>query len=255
MPRPSWPRYELITPLSPRWRSAIERRIEEERRLTMKAVSHGARIHPGQFWDLSGTFLFTVYVMTALGFGAPVPQTWMGRTSALIYAAFAVPTHFYLMLNASMCIVVRIEACLNRLRCDPDKRDTVLHNGTESPNCSRSSEVLKSTRSCVRKNIMRLLGVLGVCRWMFLTAVLYYLCGAVAFGLVREREPLDIAMFPLEFTTSGGLDRVTGYVRILYGWYVEGAVMLLSCGLATLRQHSGSAVSCMADKYKLFETQ
>ncbi|XP_049697400.2 uncharacterized protein LOC110373277 [Helicoverpa armigera] len=245
-----------ITPQSPKWRGAIEKRIEEERRLTIEAVSTGARVDPGKFWDLSGTFLFTVYVMTALGFGAPMPQTNWGRTSALIYAAFAVPAHFYLMLNASLCIVVRVQACLNRLRCDPDKPDTVLHNETESPNCSRSSEVLKSpTRRGVRKKIMRLLGMLSVCRWTFLTAVLYYLCGAVAFGWARERKPVDIAMFPVEFTTTGGLDRVTGNVRFLYGWYVEGAVLLLSCGLTMLRQQGGSVVAYIAEKYKLYETQ
>ncbi|XP_022836817.1 uncharacterized protein LOC111364193, partial [Spodoptera litura] len=78
------------------WKTAIERRIQDVRHLTTYAVSRGARLQTGQFWDLSGTFLFTIYVMTALGFGAPVPQSTWGRSSALIYAIFAVPTHLYL---------------------------------------------------------------------------------------------------------------------------------------------------------------
>nr|XP_034836306.1 TWiK family of potassium channels protein 7-like [Maniola hyperantus] len=105
-----------ITPLSPKWRNAIERRIEDERQLTMQAVGNGARIKPGEYWSLSGTFLFTVYVMTALGFGAPVPHTLWGRTCALVYAILAVPTHIYLMVNASTCVVVHLEACARHLR-------------------------------------------------------------------------------------------------------------------------------------------
>lgn len=49
-----------------------------------------------------------------------------------------------------------------------------------------------------------------------LIAVLYYMCGAAAFGLARGNTPLDIALFPLQFTTSGGLDSVSIFAsRIL----------------------------------------
>ncbi|XP_013171396.1 PREDICTED: uncharacterized protein LOC106120589 [Papilio xuthus] len=85
-----------ITPLSSKWREAIEQRINDARQLTMLAVGNGAKLQPGLFWDLPGTFLFSIYVMTALGFGAPVPHTTWGRMSALIYAIIAVPTHIYL---------------------------------------------------------------------------------------------------------------------------------------------------------------
>nr|XP_032523176.1 potassium channel subfamily K member 3-like [Danaus plexippus plexippus] len=105
-----------ITPLSPKWRYAIEKRIEDERQLTIEAMAEGARLKPGQFWNLPGTFLFTIYVMTALGFGAPVPHTLWGRTSALIYALLAVPTHIYLMVNASTYFVVRLDEYTMYLR-------------------------------------------------------------------------------------------------------------------------------------------
>ncbi|KAJ8728825.1 hypothetical protein PYW07_006521 [Mythimna separata] len=228
----------------------------------MKAVNRGARAHPGQYWDLSGTFLFTVYVMTALGFGAPVPQTTWGRTSALIYAIFAVPVHVCLMLNLSMCIVVRAEAQLNDLRRSlQEKRPfdlgrTSPQNG-ENSNCSRSSEVLKATRSGIGKKIMRFLSVFGACRSVTVIGILYYACGAATFGVARGNTSLDIALFPLEFTTSGGLDSIKGHVRILYGCYVEGAMILLSCGLATVRRHSantGGAVR-LAEKYRLIESE
>ncbi|XP_026724827.1 uncharacterized protein LOC113491849 isoform X2 [Trichoplusia ni] len=204
-----------ITPLSPKWKRAIARRLQDEKQLTIQAVSQGARIHPGQYWDLSGTFLFVVYVMTALGFGAPVPQTLWGRSAALIYAFFAIPTHIYLMLNSSMCFVVHVERYMIRLKSKlRDKRPFVLgktavQNGTGSPNCSRSSEVLKSpNRSGVATKIMRLICVLGACRSVPLAAVLYYLFGVAAFGFARGSSYMDALLFPLEFTTSGGLNQV-----------------------------------------------
>lgn len=58
-----------IAPLSHRWKAAIEKRIQEVSQITLVAVLRGARLHPGQYWNLSGTFLFTIYVMTALGTG------------------------------------------------------------------------------------------------------------------------------------------------------------------------------------------
>ncbi|KAJ8720768.1 hypothetical protein PYW08_006233 [Mythimna loreyi] len=248
-----------ITPLSPRWRAAIEQRIAEGRHLTLQAVSQGARIHPGQYWDLSGTFLFTIFVMTALGFGAPVPQTTGGRTSALIYSMLAVPVHFCLFLNASMCIVVRVEMQHDeRRRSLQDERPFVLGRTIpqtgESPNCSRSSEVLKAYKRGVGKKIMRFLSVLGACRSFILFGILYYMCGVAAFGLARGNSALDVALFPLEFTTSGGLDSVKGHVRILYGWYVEGAMMLMSCGLATFRRNHPAGALSFLEKYRLFET-
>ncbi|CAD0203507.1 unnamed protein product [Chrysodeixis includens] len=217
-----------IEPLSPKWKHAIEKRINDEMFLTMQAVSQGARIHPGQYWDLSGTFLFVVYVMTALGFGAPVPQTLWGRSAALIYAIFAIPTHIYLMLNTSMCFVVQVERYMARLRSKlRDKRPFVLGK-TPVQNGS------------------------GACRSMPLAAALYYTTGVAAFGFARGNTYADALMFPIEFTTSGGLDQVNGHVRILYAFYVEGAMVLLSCGLATLRRHSGAALTCMTEKYRLF---
>lgn len=56
-----------IMPVSIKWRETIESRLEEERRITLQAVAKGAMLNPGRFWNLSGTFLFTIYVMTALG--------------------------------------------------------------------------------------------------------------------------------------------------------------------------------------------
>ncbi|KAL0879407.1 hypothetical protein ABMA27_003163 [Loxostege sticticalis] len=245
-----------ITPLSPKWRHAIEKRIESERQLTMLAMARGAKLHPGQFWNLSGTFLFSIYVMTALGFGAPVPQTTWGRTAALLYAVLAVPTHIFLMLNASTCVVATIESCLRtRNKKKPDNHSKAAIDTGESPNYSRNSEVMKTESGKVfilRRKIGRFLGLLCFGRCIPVATVAYYAFGAIAFGALRGRQPLETILFPLEFSTTGGLELVDEYVRILYGFYVEGAMALLACALATMRSHGSTTINYMSEKYRLF---
>ncbi|XP_053616612.1 uncharacterized protein LOC128678814 [Plodia interpunctella] len=242
-----------ITPLSPKWKEAIWKRIGEERKLTMQAVGRGAILQPGQYWTPAGTFLFTVYVMTALGFGAPVPQTLRGRTAALLYAILAVPTHIYLMVNLSTCIVCKVGRYIRAdKKSDLIQEDSTTDKNAGSPTCSRNSDVMKGRKS-FRERILHSLRFLWVCRGVPLAAILYYSVGAVAFGVCRGKKGLDVAMFPLEFTTSGGLEHVEEHVRFLYGFYVEGAMTLLSCVLATIRLHSMAAAYSVADHYKLFD--
>ncbi|CAG4961024.1 unnamed protein product [Colias eurytheme] len=250
-----------ITPLSPKWRYAIERRIEDERKLTMAAVGHGAKLKPGQFWNLSGTFLFAIYVMTALGFGAPVPHTIWGRTSGLIYAALAIPTHIYLMVNASTCFVINAEAYIQSLTTNFKRKTAIdssksdVHNIKESSNCSRHSGALKpSKNSFIRKNVKGCLNIFCVGRGLPFIILMYYALGVVAFGLLRNKNILETIMFPLEFTTTGGLEHVESYVRVFYGLYIEGAMWLLACTLATLRRCSSTTIEDFARDYRLFVT-
>ncbi|XP_049878258.1 uncharacterized protein LOC126375395 [Pectinophora gossypiella] len=244
-----------ITPVSPKWRSAIEARIEAERQMTIKAVGRGARLHPGHYWDVAGTFLFTIYVLTALGFGAPVPQTMWGRTATLFYAIIAVPMHFYLMLNLSTCVVVKLEDCMKRMKScfgekEPfeDKHDL---KATKDNQAHRRNSVLMKS-SPLRRRILCIVGILFCGRCVPLAILLYYVVGVIVFGVARSKDALDVVMFPLEFTTSGGLENVECYIRSLYAIYVEGAMILLSCALATLRRCSSRSMNKMTDQYRLF---
>ncbi|CAG9571787.1 unnamed protein product [Danaus chrysippus] len=176
-----------ITPLSSKWRYAIEKRIEDERQLTIEAMVEGARLKPGQFWNLPGTFLFTIYVMTALE---------------------------------------------NR----------------------RDSDARECTKKCsLRKTFMRCISFMGIGRCVPLVTLTYYIIGVTLFGIIRHKPPFETIVFPLEFTTTGGLDRVEGFVRILYGLYVECAMCLLAWALATLRRRNSSSFERFASNHRLFD--
>ncbi|XP_026330986.1 uncharacterized protein LOC113238354 isoform X2 [Hyposmocoma kahamanoa] len=241
-----------MTPVSPKWRKIIKERIEEERQLTITAVGNGARLRPGRFWDLSGTFLFTVYVMTALGFGAPVPQTMGGRTSTLVYAIIAVPTQIYLMVNASTCIVIHVEDCIQRLMQSVD--EVGVFKFTDEHDREHAGREAEENSKC-RQKFSTVISFMCMGRCMPLTIFSYYVFGLLIFGLTRNKAVSEMVMFPLEFTTTGGLEKVESHVRILYGLYVEGAMMVLACALDSVRRHSGSAAASMSLKYRLFESE
>ncbi|XP_061380888.1 uncharacterized protein LOC116774541 [Danaus plexippus] len=241
-----------ITPLSPKWRYAIEKRIEDERQLTIEAMAEGARLKPGQFWNLPGTFLFTIYVMTALGFGAPVPHTLWGRTSALIYALLAVPTHIYLMVNASTYFVVRLDEYTMYLRENCCRK--IYSNTENTQDNSRDSDARECTKKySLRKTFMRCISVLGIGRCVPLVTLTYYVIGVTLFGIIRNKPPFETIVFPIEFTTTGGLDRVEGFVRVLYGLYVECGMCLLAWALATLRRRNSSSFERFASNHRLFD--
>ncbi|XP_041969360.1 uncharacterized protein LOC121726192 isoform X2 [Aricia agestis] len=193
-----------ITPISPKWRYAIERRIEDERRLTMNAVGLGAQIKSGCFWNLSGAFLFTVYVMTALGFGAPVPHTVWGRTLALVYAVLAVPTHIYLMMNASTYVAIKVESYTRYLEIEKNTRLTASANTSINKEKKSTSSAKPNKPFCIRTTI-RCMKVALVGRCVPIAIFSYYLLGVVCFGVLRNKNSLECIMFPLEFTTTGGL--------------------------------------------------
>ncbi|KAL4703561.1 hypothetical protein ACJJTC_006120 [Scirpophaga incertulas] len=83
-------------------------------------------------------------------------------------------------------------------------------------------------------------------------AILYYTTGIISFGLLRGRDPVDSAMFPLEFKATGGLELVENHVRILYAVYTEGVALLLACAVAALRRHSLNTISDLSERYRLF---
>ncbi|CAH0719069.1 unnamed protein product, partial [Brenthis ino] len=216
-----------ITPLSPRWRHAIEQRIEDERQLTMLAMRAGARLKPGQFWDLPGTFLFAVYVMTAL------------------------------VVNVSTCAIVHVEAYAKYLKDNFRKLDVNSDSenkrefGIPLVNEVKKYDITVKSTEDVGQRCLRVIGA-GHC--VPLATISYYVIGVVSFGVLRGKTALETVMFPLEFTTTGGLERVEGHVRILYGFYVEGAMCLLACILAIFRRHSSSTFSTLSQTYRLIET-
>ncbi|XP_063537867.1 uncharacterized protein LOC134747199 [Cydia strobilella] len=238
----------LITPVSPKWQKAITTRVEEAREQTMLAAGRGAKLDPGRYWNLAGTFLFTVFVMTALGFGAPVPQTIGGRCFALLYAVFAIPFHVYLMMQASTCAVAHVNHYL--ALCHKNIRRPKLT--PRADNDGKTNMHVKAYRR--RKKLSRLLTVLTAGHCVPIASLLYYMIGVLVFGLGRyqKTETVDVLMFPLQFTTNGGLSSVESHFRVLYGFYVEGAMALLTCTLAALRRYSGNSFSDMTEKYRLF---
>jgi len=81
--------------------------------------------------------------------------------------------------------------------------------------------------------------------------VIYYVLGVLCFGIARSRPIAASLLFPLDFTAAGGLSTIVGYVRILYGLYLEGAVTIAAIMVAILRVSATQSLTNIGLKYGL----
>ncbi|CAH0561362.1 unnamed protein product [Brassicogethes aeneus] len=176
------------------WPATVNRYLEKHKTLILDAVSEGyGESRSGSIWTYPGCILFSVSLLTTLGFGAPVPRTVEGRGAAILFAAVGIPLHFLLILNFGNLMAVKLQ--------------------TLAYKCHPSDIPLKKPPLWLK--------------WFPLVAmVTFYALGVLVFGVARLRSPVDCLMFPLDFTTVGGVAQVQGHLRIAYAVYLEGAVTL-----------------------------
>lgn len=124
----------------------------------------------------------------------------------MLFAAVGIPLHFLLILNIGNLTAIKLQILAYR------KYDTEFpHMNSLTPHPSWF-------------------------RWLplFIIAV-YYVLGVILFGIARQRDVADSFMFPLDFTAAGGVAKTPGYLRILYGLYLEVAVTLASLVVSLLQ--------------------
>ncbi|XP_057657976.1 uncharacterized protein LOC130894939 isoform X3 [Diorhabda carinulata] len=189
------------------WSSLIHTYFEKHEKVFLEAVGAGfGEGGGGNIWTYPGCVLFAVSLLTTLGFGAPVPRTPLGRGVAVLFAAIGIPLHFLLILNMGNLGSIRLQQLAYR-------------------NC------LTEVPSTPKPKWLKFFPLLSI--------VCYYILGVILFGVVRQRQPIDCLMFPLDFTAAGGVATVEGKVRIFYALYLELA-MTLAATIVSLLQASAS---------------
>ncbi|KAF5296955.1 hypothetical protein FQR65_LT10107 [Abscondita terminalis] len=181
------------------WPQTVQKYMARYEDLLLSAVGLGyGEGGEGFIWTYPGCILFSVSLLTTLGFGAPVPRTSLGRGAAVLFAAIGIPLHFLLILNVGNLIAGKLQILVNR--------------------CTKTSSPADNDSIIPRK---------GLIKWFPLVSILlYYSLGAILFGIVRERNIADSLLFPLDFTPAGGVAKTSGHVRIFYALYLEFAVVL-----------------------------
>lgn len=149
-----------------------------------------------------------------LGFGAPVPRTALGRTTAVVFSAIGIPLHFLLVLNLGMVLARRLQRWSTNYL--PYSLDATLNE--------KKSKTFDFTASLPK--------------WLhwfpIVTGIPYYIFGVLVFGVARQRS-FESFLFPLDFTATGGVAQTPGYTRISYGLYLEGAVMIGGIAVSLLQ--------------------
>ncbi|KAL1506703.1 hypothetical protein ABEB36_006017 [Hypothenemus hampei] len=194
-----------------KWPAMIHKYLETHESLFLEAVGAGyGEGGGGNIWTYSGCILFSVSLLTTLGFGAPVPRTPLGRTCAVIFALVGIPLHFLLILNIGNLTAIRVQQFAFRT------------NSTDIPSVSEQPKWLK---------------------WFPVIAIIiYYLLGVIMFGFSRDRDPLHAFMFPLDFTASGGVANVLGVIRICYALYLEMAVTLAALVVSLIQASASKGI-------------
>lgn len=220
-------RTERDEDVEPLWRDKIRKYVAKHEELLLIAVSsgYGEGGNSGQLWTFPGCVLFAISLITTLGFGAPVPRTTTGRTVGVIFALIGIPAHFLLILNFGVLVTVRLQRYV--LAKQSAQLDNVKSNHSAMPMPRRVKIVL------------------------FICSVAYYILGILCFGIARSRPFAASVLFPLDFTAAGGLSTIVGYVRILYGLYLEGAVTIAAIVVAMLRVSASQNLTKIGLRYGL----
>lgn len=109
----------------------------------------------------------------------------------MLFSAIGIPLHFLLILNIGNLVAIKLQTFA-------------------SQNTSGASEQHPKWM-----------------KWIPLVLILtYYTLGVILFGVVRNRNPVDCFMFPLDFTAAGGVGKTSAHVRIFYALYLEIAVTI-----------------------------
>lgn len=212
--------------VEPLWSNKVRQYVAKHEELLLRAVSsgYGEGGDGGQLWTFPGCVLFSISLLTTLGFGAPVPRTTAGRTVAVVFAAIGIPAHFLLVMNLGILLAVRLQRYAIARRC--------AQRGQTELSCS--APVPKWVKAVP---------------FAFIGG--YYLLGILCFGVARSRPLAASVLFPLDFTAAGGLSTTLGHVRIFYGLYLEGAVTIAAFVVAVLRVSATQSLTNIGLKYGL----
>ncbi|XP_074110638.1 uncharacterized protein LOC141534901 isoform X1 [Cotesia typhae] len=212
--------------MEPLWSNKVRQYVAKHEKLLLAAVNsgYGEGGESGELWTFSGCILFAISLLTTLGFGAPVPRTTPGRTVAVVFAAIGIPAHFLLIFNLGLLLAVRLQQYAVHKRYGADHDVEAIER-------------------------------LPVPRWVkifpFVLIAGYYLLGIIGFGAGRSRPLAASLLFPLDFTAAGGLASTSGFVRIAYGLYLEGAVTIAAVTVAALRVSASESLTNIGRKYGL----
>ncbi|KAG6798564.1 hypothetical protein HZU73_06130 [Apis mellifera caucasica] len=218
-------RTEKEEDLEPLWSNKVKQYVTKHEELLLMAVNsgYGENGNSGELWTFPGCILFALSLLTTLGFGAPVPRTTAGRTVTVIFAAIGIPAHFLLIMNLGLLLAVRLQRyAISRKFVDQTDLSYL------TPSMPKWIKVMP-----------------------FVCVATYYLLGVLCFGVARSRPIAASVLFPLDFTAAGGLSTIAGYVRILYGLYLEGAVTIAAVAVAVLGVSTTQSLTNIGLKYGL----
>lgn len=83
------------------WTGLVEAEVRRFQKDLILAVKEGydGKEGPGQQWSFSGAFLYSLTVITTIGYGNIAPKTNWGKLVTILYAIFGIPLMFLYLTN------------------------------------------------------------------------------------------------------------------------------------------------------------
>lgn len=118
--------YKLNILYKDNWTSMVTEEMKQFEKLVIKAVKDGYDLSAGKQWSLSRAFLYSLTVITTIGYGNIAPRTDWGKVVTVVYAIVGIPLMLLYLTNIGDILAKSFKYLYSRMcRCghqDPYKR-------------------------------------------------------------------------------------------------------------------------------------
>ncbi|XP_021932189.1 uncharacterized protein LOC110835848 isoform X3 [Zootermopsis nevadensis] len=248
----------------PGWHNKIGYYVDKHKEMLLEAVSegYGEGGSKGKIWSYAGCLLFSVSLLTTLGFGAPVPRTTLGRISAVIFSAIGIPLHLLLVLNIGMLVTVKLQFLATKWQPGTSFPTALFQcccrygvKKPSSPIQQTSEDQISAIDTNIKPTKVNANPSVSPPRWLkwfpAVSIFLYYTFGVLIFGVGRAQPFAACLLFPLDFTAAGGVGLTSGPLRTFYAIYLEGAVTLAAISVSILQVSASRGLTDLGLKFGL----
>jgi len=119
-------KYNLIHPIN--WTMEVQQIIKDYQKKVIEAEHTGfdGNDIPIELWNFSGALLYSITVITTIGYGHIVPSTPIGKVISIFYAVLGVPLFLLYLSNIGNILATSFKWTYSRIfKCQFKKKNSI----------------------------------------------------------------------------------------------------------------------------------